>query len=136
MNSIPPEMWESYRRTEYRVGAPLNLTLWVDQKAIGLPDVPWAYITAWNPRSVPQTDAVNRKKQSELEARLNSMDVRHIFCAASDSTQAWPDEEGVVALGLEREVALELGREFDQNAILVGLGEGIVELVQCKNPQK
>ena len=131
MNSIPAEMWESYRRTEYRVGVPLNLTLWVDQKAEGLPDVPWAYITAWNPRSVPQTEAVNRKKQSELEMRLNSMGIRCIFCAASDSTQAWPDEEGVLALGLEREAALELGREFDQNAILVGMGNGLVELVEA-----
>ena len=80
---------------------------------------------------VPQTDAVNRKKQSELEARLNNMGVRCVFCAASDSTQAWPDEEGVVALGLEREAALELGREFDQNAILVGLGDSPVQLIRC-----
>lgn len=131
MNSISPELWENYRRSEYRIGAPLNLTLRVNQPAMGLPDGPWAFLTAWNPRSEPRTEAENRAKQLELETLLRSEGIRCIPGLGYDPLQEWADEECILALGLHREQALEVGRMFGQNAVLVGVGDGIVELLAC-----
>lgn len=131
MSLFSQEMWEAYLRTEYHIGAPLNLCLLVGQKSVGLPEMPWAYLTAWNPHSILRSEAVNRENQSELENRLLSRGVRYIPGMAHDPLLQWPDEEGALAMGLEREAALELGREFGQNAILVGVGEGTVQLVRC-----
>ncbi len=131
MNFISPELWENYRRSEYRIGSPFNLTLRVNQPATGLPDGPWVFLTAWNPRSEPKSESENRAKQLELEALLRNEGVRCVPALGWDPLQEWADEECILALGLQRERALELGRQYGQNAILVGIGEGIVELVKC-----
>ena len=131
MNSIPSDVWEAYRRSEYRIGEPLHLTLRVNEPAKGLPQGPWSFLTAWNPRSEPRSETENRAKQSELETILRREGIRCVAGLGYDPMREWADEECVLALGLERERALELGRRFGQNAVLIGVGDGIVELVSC-----
>lgn len=132
MNSGPAAseaLWEAYRRTEYRIGAPYNLTLKVDEAAVGLSSKPWAYLTAWNPRSQLLPRLENQQRQFELESLLCDEQVSTFPGVARDPLGEWPDEEGVFVAGLSRDRALQLGREFGQNAILVGMGNGTVELV-------
>lgn len=136
MHSISPELWEAYRRTEYRIGAPYNLVLKVDQNTAGLPGGPWAYLTAWNPGSKPLPRLENRNRQFELESLLCDERVTTVPGTARDPAEEWPDEEGVLVLGLSRERAVELGRTFGQNAVLIGVGEGPVQLVECPASQK
>jgi hypothetical protein len=147
-SEIPRELWEAYGRTEYWIEGTPRLCLWVDQNAVGLmgllassglaglsgarsPSFPWAYLTAWNPHSVCQSEDVNRARQSALESRLKEGGTPCIPGVAHDPTGEWPDEKGLLAIGLTHEQALEWGRAFEQNAILIGLGEGKVELARC-----
>jgi len=153
-SEIPRELWDAYRRTEYWIEMPsppaepvkprkLRLCLRVDEDAAGLtcglpglPDllkIPWAYLTAWNPRSAPETESVNRARQSELEKRLNRDGILCLPGVARDPLGRWPDEEGLLAMGLERGRALQLGKEFGQNAILTGVGEGKIALESCQD---
>ncbi len=130
MSEISPELWEAYRRTEYRIGPPFNCVLKVDQQAVGLPDGPWAYLTAWNPKSEQLPRLENKRRQFELESLLCDEQVQIFVGVAHDPSSEWPDEEGVLVLGLSQHRALEIGREFEQNAILVGVGNGLVQLME------
>ncbi len=127
---ISPELWEAYERTEYRVD---SILLRVGENAVGLNSdgIPWAYLTAWNPRSKPQAESVNRERQRVLENLLRGQGFPCLSGIARDPLGRWPDEEGVLALGLKPDQAVALGREFGQNAILIGTGEGPVQLIRC-----
>lgn len=87
----------------------------------------WAYITAWNPRSVCLSPEVNRDAQARLEKELEA---RHIefLPGASRPDDGSPPEPSVLAF-LPRAEATELGRAFCQNAIVVGERGGVAELL-------
>lgn len=78
----------------------------------------WAYITAWNPRSVPLSEEVNRDAQARLEKELEARGIGFLP-GASRPDDASPPEPSVLAF-LPRDEAAELGRAFCQNAIVVG----------------
>jgi hypothetical protein len=138
-------IWEAYIRADYYVGFPDNrLLLKVGEPAAGLarlaPDSPhgpfghetsWAYLTAWNPGSEIQMDFVNRQKQEELELYLRGAGYSVLPGFARDPRGEWPDEDCILVFGLGWEKALLLGRKFNQNAILAGLGEETVQLLRC-----
>ena len=127
MTAIPVELWEAYRRAEYRVGP---VTLKVGEPAeFSADNQPWAYLTAWNPASQLCPDDENRKNQERLELKLQDLGLACIAGVAHDPGGAWQDEEGVLVIGLSQSAAIELGREFGQNALLAGIGGGVVELV-------
>lgn len=48
---------------------------------------------------------------------------------ARDATGQWPDEQGLLVVGIPRDLAVELARRFQQNAILVGRAGESVELL-------
>ena len=84
----------------------------------------WAFITAFNPRSRPVSAEENRTRDRALIARLDREGFKHIACDGVDDDRTWPTEHGHVVFGIDAETARALGREFAQNAILLGcLGE-------------
>jgi hypothetical protein len=141
MRHVNIELWEAYIRAEYWVGFPQErILLQVGENAEGLSriapmpfgyEISWAYLTAWNPGSIPQMEFVNRGRQEELELSLRGSGYGVLPGFSRDPTGQWPDEEGLLAFGLGWEHALTLGRKFGQNAILAGLGEGRVQLLRC-----
>jgi hypothetical protein len=141
MRRVELSLWEAYIRAEYWVGHAENkILLTVGENAEGLAriapspfgyEMSWAYLTAWNPASVPQMEFVNRGRQEELELSLRGSGFGVLPGVSRDPTGQWPDEEGLLAIGLGWEQALTLGRRFGQNAILAGLGEGRVQLLRC-----
>ncbi len=126
--NIPADLWEAYQRTEYRIGA---VILKVGEKSVGLnaEGKPWAYITAWNPGSEFLRESINRSRQEALESKLHEEGFACQRGVARDPLGQWPDEEGILVFGIDRQRAVELGREFGQSAILVGVGDSVVELV-------
>jgi hypothetical protein len=84
----------------------------------------WAYITAFNPRSVRLSASENDMRQRELEDAVRKLG--HVMFPGQgigdDGT--WPAERSVLVLGIERDAAIGLGRRFGQRAIVCGrLGE-------------
>lgn len=143
MTSNELGLWEAYIRADYWVGfAEERVLLKVGRNATGLarlapeaalfgPERSWAYLTAWNPGSEIQMDFLNRKKQEELELYLRMSGYPVIPGVARDPVGEWPDEESLLVFGLGWERALTLGRKFNQQAILAGLGEDAVQLLRC-----
>ena len=88
----------------------------------------FAFLTAWNPGSQPLDQWHNRWRNLNLELEL------HPHCRllrrglGIGTDENWPPEESFWALDIPLEKALELGRQFGQNAIVVWKKGGVPEL--------
>jgi hypothetical protein len=77
----------------------------------------YAFITAWNPASHPQSDAVNQGADSSLVAQLKAIGAPHQPAWAEDSTGDWR-ELGWLVAGLEPHMLDALAHEFGQAGVL------------------
>ncbi len=88
-----------------------------------------AFLTAWNPRSQRRADAINQAAQSELEATLRASGLKLFSAIGIDPDGNWPGEPSVLALGIAREQAEQIGRQYGQNALLWMGADAVPELV-------
>jgi Protein of unknown function (DUF3293) len=86
-------------------------------------------LTAWNPGHERLRDAVNAHANRRLEARIRESRPT-VFEARGESPEGDHAEDSFVVIGLEREAALALGREFRQAAIFE-LIDGAQIVVGC-----
>lgn len=77
----------------------------------------YAFITAWNPASQPQSDAINQRADSSLVAQLKAIGASHQPAWAEDATGDWR-EIGWLVAGLEPHMLDALAHEFGQAAVL------------------
>lgn len=88
----------------------------------------YAYITAWNPGSEIKDEWWNRMSNLSLELDL------HPHCRllrrgyGIGKNPEWPAEESFLAVDISPEKAVELGRKYRQNAIVVWQEGGVPEL--------
>lgn len=133
MTGVDPRgRWEAaYRATEYRVPLPAldDLVLRVDRQDATadrkLRDLcgvrtHWAVLTPCNPVSQMLDDATNARRLRECEAALAQRGLRYCLARNHDPQGEWPDEPGFLLCDPPAGAAEELGREFGQNAILLG----------------
>jgi Protein of unknown function (DUF3293) len=80
----------------------------------------WAFVTAWNPRSQPVSAEENTRRMAELEAfvRSGGWTFYHGRGVGRDGT--WPPEPSLLIIGIQWRDAVELGKRFGQNAVVVG----------------
>ena len=136
-SAVSPELIAAYRAAEYRAecGAE-TIVLRIDERSALLSRVfdsssyrSAAFITAYNPSSLLESEDANRVAHARLRAELERRTAR-IFEGASVSPQgAWPDEKSFLALGLELEDAKTLGLNFGQNAIVWAGEDAIPRLI-------
>ncbi len=124
----------AYRSADYCVRLPLgNLLLKVDKyrKAddrrlrdeAGV-ESHWAIVTPCNPESRRLSSEENRRRLDEFKENLRPLGMRYVVSVNRDPQGQWPEEAGFLLCDPRPGVAEELGRHFQQNAILVGrLGE-------------
>jgi hypothetical protein len=132
------DLLEAYRRTRYQAQTPggrIVLRHGEHSPALdrlldaGSPG--WAFITAWNPGSNPRLSLdENRRRQKDLEAAL-SQHYRIFGGEGVGDDGRWPAEESVLVLGISREEALAIGRQFGQFAIVAGRRGEPAEVVPC-----
>ena len=91
----------------------------------------WAFITASNPASIPLTPQDNQDRNVELGDRIASLGLTAWPGVGQSQHDDWPPEESLLVLGVDRNLAVQLGREFGQFAIVVGVRGGPAELVDC-----
>jgi hypothetical protein len=77
-----------------------------------------AFITACNPLGRLIAAPLNALRQEALGAELSRRKLRTIRGIGQHPTNEWPGEPGFLVLGLTRRAAQELGRQFEQNAIV------------------
>lgn len=132
---ISRDMIAAYCATEYRVSADPPFTLRIGQPSFALQDVlctchrcSAAFMTAFNPCSEPATDAANAAAQARLVAELQRRECKVLPACGANPAARWA-EPSVLALGLSRDEAIRLGREYRQNAIVWCDGEAVPELL-------
>ncbi len=74
-------------------------------------------ITAYNPGSIPLSPEENRQRHVQLQERLVPQ-CRFLRDSIGQSPDGVWQEPGFWALDIDLEIAVELGREFGQNAIV------------------
>jgi hypothetical protein len=89
----------------------------------------FALITAANPRSKPLSDEENNLRNAMLEGELLARGWKYGPSFGTDRAVSWK-EDGFVVWDQTADDLLELGREFQQNAIVYGAA-GWVALGWC-----
>jgi hypothetical protein len=91
----------------------------------------WAFITAWNPGSALLPPEQNAAAQVDL-IRIVRDHSYHFYEGDGIPDQAgWAPERSVWIAGISRADAVEIGRRFGQNAIIVGAVGAPAELLFC-----
>ena len=73
-----------------------------------------AYVTAWNPYGKALSDAENKERNKALKLSLSDKYV--VFDGlGTNPLGEWPGEESFLILGINRQNAMKLATEFEQN---------------------
>lgn len=141
---LSPAHYVAYRATDYVALSSPPMTLRVDEPCEALDTLlvqlrqrTAAFITAWNPCSVSRTKEQNDRAQRFLLADLQQRGCVLINGEGRGRVGDWPPEKSVLAIGLDRASAEELGRRFGQNAIVfheIGGPSRLMILVEMKFP--
>lgn len=125
LKTHPDELKKAYLQTDYSfTDGDSTLVIRLDQENpellayLELEQISsWAYLTAWNPSSIQQTDEFNHSQQQVLLEKL--MGYKTCKGEGKGRDGNWPAEESYFVAGISREKAIELGWNFGQKAILV-----------------
>ena len=134
--SIDPALIAAYNGTAYRVLANPPFTMRIGERCDELAEVlgqhgvrTAAFLTAYNPYSRPTAANPNEDAQRRLLSELAASGYAYLPGEGVGDDPSWPPEPSVLAMGLTRAKAKELGRRFGQNAF-VWIDDGAVpELV-------
>lgn len=133
---IPGEIQQAYRESEYRVHAPQPFTLRIGLLSDELRQAQAAkradcsaFITAFNPFSECLTDAANEERQAQLVKELHLRSLAFWEGVGQHPSNGWPGEPSLLVFGLNLEAAKELGRRYQQNAIVWSGDDGVPQLV-------
>jgi hypothetical protein len=128
----------AFRATRYEFETPAGGSrLRIDERSAALAAVQAALgveccglITAWNPRSGPRPIADNEAVNGRLLARLAALGFQAWPARHVASQREW-DERGFFVPGISLAQLLELGREFDQHAVLHAGDDSLPRIAWC-----
>jgi hypothetical protein len=127
------DLISAYLRTDYRVFEPA-LSMRIGEVNEALDELlcchhcrEWAYLTAWNPLSIPTGEQENREQNTRLREELAGYPLFEGEGKAADSD--WKPEPSFLVLGIPRTAAIETGRKYRQLAIVCGSIGGPAELL-------
>ena len=130
---IDPSLLQSYNEAKYHVFDP-DMVLKIgesnpvlDKLLIENGNEDWAFITASNPRSSLLSDGVNGARFALLKEVAKSWFYFEGEGVGSDPE--WKPEQSLLILGIKAPDAIEIGKSFDQNAIVVGKIYSPAELI-------
>ena len=98
----------------------------------GLGD-PWAIVTAFNPQSRTLRGGENLDRHDRLREAIRARGLCAFGSVSSDGRGHWK-ERGFAVVGIPRSAALELGRLFEQRAVVCG-ENGRIGLLAMKTEQ-
>ena len=134
---IHPDKVRAFMATDYRIGhTSQDIVLTIGQRSERLAALfaangvdCGAFLTAYNPQSTIQPDAVNDLAHAELAAKLQALGLQAIEGSGSEEGTDWPSEKSYFALGLALEPAMEIGTHFDQDAIVWVGSDAVPQLI-------
>ena len=134
---IHPDKVRAFLATDYRLGhTSQDIVLTIGQRSERLAALfdakgvdCGAFLTAYNPQSTIQPDAINDRAHAELAAKLQALGLQAIEGTGSEEGTDWPSEKSYFALGLALEPAKEIGTHFDQDAIVWVGADAVPQLI-------
>lgn len=91
----------------------------------------WAFVSAWNPRSQPQSAVVNAERHADLLAHVAQLGCPVFAGRGQPDSSNWVAEDSLLILDIAEAAALALGAQFGQHAIVVGEAGGCADLRWC-----
>lgn len=126
MKRVPDPLFDAYRRSTFAVfDGDRRVELRVDRRddavdallaARGVGSAAW--LTAWNPGSVPYGRNANKRRHRRLVAHVDARGLAHLDGEGVSPDRRWR-ERGLFVLGVDREAARRLGARFGQVSIVV-----------------
>ena len=134
---IHPDKVRAYLATDYRLGHSehdiiLNIGVRSERLAALFTSsgiACGAFLTAYNPRGAIQSDEANDRGHVELAAMLHNQGIRPIEGSGKGKRSKWPAEKSYFALGLQLNAAKQIGRHFDQDAIVWIGADAVPQLI-------
>ena len=136
MTQIHPDKVRAYLATDYRLGHTehdiiLNIGVRSERLAAlftasGV--ACGAFLTAYNPRGAIQSDEANDRGHAELAAMLRDEGLQVIEGSGKGKRSKWPAEKSYFALALQLDAAKQIGRHFDQDAIVWVSADAVPQL--------
>ena len=136
MSEIPSPTLTAYLETDYRVFSEPPFALCIGAASETLLKLYCQYgadcatfVTACNPYSQQVEAAANAARQAELESELKQRGLKFIAGEGRHPAGGWPAEASFLVLGISREEAMDLGRRYEQNAVVWCGADAVPELV-------
>jgi hypothetical protein len=125
-SEISREKIRAYEATHYRAGVgpdafALRIGNHSPELALRYEDIGAdcaLFITAFNPFGQKQDDAANEAAYARLGEQLREASDHAIEGEGADPTGQWPAERSYLAFGIDAEAARDLGRRFNQDAVV------------------
>lgn len=92
----------------------------------------WMFVTAANPQSLQLTPEQNADRRARLKDYLESRDLNHLYGEAIPDVASWPVEQGFWVFDVSLDLALEVGRVFEQSAVVFALTD-TPQLLWCED---
>lgn len=129
---MPSSLLTAYRKTNYvtentpvgpvvlRPGETCReLGMLIDYEGLGSKCSTAAFVTAYNPFGEKLTDAENAERHERLlKVVRNGSWPSYVGEGVGDDHSDWDPEKSVLILGISRDDAVNLGVQFEQNAIV------------------
>lgn len=136
---INAELLKSYKSADYHVGASPSFILKIGMHSAELEGIyktsykhTAAFITAFNPYSQELSTQENKDRNHKLEELIQSLHFDYIHGEGRCGDGDWGGEESFLIFGISEEQASEIGKEFEQNAIVWCDKDAIPKLLLLK----
>ena len=139
--SVSPELIKAYQETDYRIEDDPPLVMRIGERNDGVRILlasfnveSAAFITAWNPHSTQLLLDENYDRQARLLGEIEALHLNYFVGRSEHPFDGW-SEDSYLVLGITKDQAMTLARQFDQNAFVwVGIN-GVPELVFTTAPK-
>ena len=126
VSDVSEELIAAYLKTEYwvtEISRPFKFMLNRDSSDLLrlLGDVGCstaAFISGYNPYSTRHSEDFNEKAHNRLRCSLEKHAIDIVEGFGRDPDKMWPEEKSILAIGISRECATEIGMSFHQTAII------------------
>ena len=136
---INPDLLKSYKLANYHVDALPSFILKIDMHSPELESIyktshkhTAAFITAFNPFSQELSTQENKDRNHKLEELIQSLDFDYIHGEGKCGDGDWDGEKSFLIFGISEKQASEIGKEFEQNAIVWCDKDAIPQLLLLK----
>ena len=135
-SQIEPDTIQAYRETAYGITGDRPFDLHIEVFSAELTALHAArrvtcsaFITACNPFSRVFDAQSNQSRHDQLRRALERRDLAFIEGAGEHPCNDWPEESSYLVLGISLKDASELGRQFEQNAIVWSDADALPQLI-------